>query len=303
MRAPTGQQFTLTRGSSSATITQLAAGLRELTIDGVVVAEPFAESSSPPAGCGIVLVPWPNRIRDGIWQLDGKPQQLDLTDPGFKQATHGLLRNTAYTVVSASDASITLGATVFPQHGYPFLLDTTVTYTLVDGGLEVTHTIENLSSAKAPAAVGAHPYFRIGDVATEDLTLSVQANSRFELDATLLPTTEHPVDGDFDLRAGKRLGDVDLNVTLAQLPEGETRSILTAPDGQSVEVWQDESFRFVQVYTPRNFPLLSQGGEQGLAVAIEPMTAAPDAFNSGLGLHWVEPGDTWTVRWGVRYSA
>jgi aldose 1-epimerase len=299
MRAPTGQQFTISRGSATATITELAAGIRRFSIDGVDLTEPFDESVSPPMGCGIVLVPWPNRIREGRWMLDGKPQQLDLTDPGYKQATHGLLRNTAYRVAAQSDAAITLAATVFPQHGYPFLLDTSVTYEVLDDGLDVTHVIENLSDAAAPVAVGAHPYFRIGDVPTADLMLTVPASTRFELDDSLLPVAEHPVDGDYDLREGRVLGEIDLNVTLGSLPAGPNSSVLTAPDGRSLEVWQDESFGFVQVYTPRNFPGL--GGERH-AVAIEPMTAAPDAFNSGLGLQWVEPGSSVTARWGIRFT-
>ena len=300
MRAPTGQQFTLTRDGATATITELAAGIRSFSIDGVDLVEPFAEESGPPMGAGIVLVPWPNRIREGAWLLDGKRQQLDLTDPGFKQATHGLLRNSAYRVGSRDESTITLEATVYPQHGYPFLLDTSVRYELVDHGLTVVHTITNQSDAAAPVAIGAHPYFRIGDVPTEDLTLTIAATTRFELDETLLPVTEHGVDGDFDLRAGRRLGEIDLNVTLGGLPFGATSSLLTAPDGRTLEVWQDPDFRYVQVYTPRNFP--RREGE-GLAVAIEPMTAAPDAFNSGLGLRWLDPGDTWTATWGIRYTA
>ena len=301
MRAPTGQQFTISREGATATVTELAAGLRRFSIDGVDLAEPFDEFASPPMGCGIVLVPWPNRIREGRWMLDGAPQQLDLTDPGYKQATHGLLRNTAYRVLESAAEAITLGATVYPQHGYPFVLETSVRYELVDGGLDVTHSITNDSERAAPVAIGAHPYFRIGDVPTEELTLTVPASTRFELDDSLLPVAEHPVDGDFDLREGRVLGEVDLNVTLGALPDGPNSSTLAAPDGRSLEVWHDENFRYVQVYTPRNFPMLS--GSKGLAVAIEPMTAAPDAFNSGLGLQWVQPGATLTARWGVRYHA
>lgn len=299
MHAPTGQQFTISRGSATATITELAAGIRRFTIDGVDLTEPFDESASPPMGCGIVLVPWPNRIREGRWMLDGTPQQLDLTDPGYKQATHGLLRNTAYRVAAQSDTAITLAASVYPQHGYPFVLDTSVTYELVDGGLEVTHVVANESDAAAPVAIGAHPYFRIGEVPTADLTLTIPASTRFELDESLLPIAEHPVDGEFDLREGRLLGEIDLNVTLGSLPAGENSSVLTAPDGRTLEVWQDESFGFVQVYTPRNFPGLAGVRH---AVAIEPMTAAPDAFNSGLGLQWVQPGESLTARWGIRYN-
>ena len=300
MRAPTGQQFTLTSGTSRAIITELAAGIRHFSIDGVDLTEPFDEQDGPPMGCGIVLVPWPNRIAEGAWTLDGKRQQLDLTDPQRKQATHGLLRNSPYRVAEQSDEAITLTAGVFPQHGYPFLLDTSVRYALVDGGMTVTHELFNASRSKAPVAIGAHPYFRIGDVPSADLTLTVGASTRFSMNELLLPVDEVPVDGDFDLRGGRVLGEIDLNVTLGGLPAGTTSSVLTAPDGRSLEVWQDENFRYVQVYTPRDFP---KDGGTALAVALEPMTAAPDAFNSGKGLRWLEPGETWTASWGVRYTA
>ncbi len=32
------------------------------------------------------------------------------------------------------------------------------------------------------------------------------------------------------------------------------------------------------------------------------MTAPPDAFNSGEGLRWLEPGDIWEARWGIRFE-
>src|SRR5690606_4908271 len=156
--------------------------------DGVAVTEPYDHDSLPPFGCGIVLAPWPNRVRDGRWQLDGETQQLDLTEPARDNAIHGLLRNTPYTVVDRTDAAITLAATVFPQHGYPFMLDTTVRYELVEGGLRVTHTASNRSDAAAPVAFGVHPFFRIGDVPVEDLVLTLAAGTRVGVDDRLNPT-------------------------------------------------------------------------------------------------------------------
>ena len=35
------------------------------------------------------------------------------------------------------------------------------------------------------------------------------------------------------------------------------------------------------------------------AVAIEPMTAPADALNSGVGLRRLNPGETWTLEWGI----
>src|SRR5580698_3956159 len=119
MRPPTGEQFRLSRstplGLAEATITQVAASIRELRIGGTELTEPYGEFSTPPFACGIVLVPWPNRVEDGSWKLDGVRQQLDITEPALHNAIHGLLRNTAYTALEQSDDSVTLGATIYPQ--------------------------------------------------------------------------------------------------------------------------------------------------------------------------------------------
>jgi aldose 1-epimerase len=306
MRALTGEQFVLTRatstGTSTAIVTEVAAALRSLEIDGVQVTEPYAAERTAPFGDGIVLVPWPNRVEDGIWLHEGKRQHLDITEPARHNAIHGLLRNTAYRVTERSEAAVTLAATVFPQHGYPFLLDTTVTYELVDDGLRVTHTFHNAGTTAAPVAVGTHPFFRIGDVPVEELVLRLSASTRFETDDRLIPVAENPVEGTkYDLRPGTPVGELYLDDAFGGIVAtgGESVSSLTAPDGRRVEMWQDESCGFVQVFTTRRFP---KAEGLGLAVAIEPMTAAPNALNTGQGLRWVEPDEEWAVTWGIRYS-
>jgi aldose 1-epimerase len=306
MRALTGEQFVLTRatatGSSTAIITEVAAALRTLEIDGVHITEPYGPDVVPPMGDGIVLAPWPNRVEDGIWMHEGKRQHLDITEPARHNAIHGLLRSTAYRVAEQSESAVTLAATVFPQHGYPFMVDTRVTYELVDGGIRVTHEFRNVSAVPAPIAVGTHPFLRIGDVPTEDLVLRLAASTRFETDDRLIPIAENPVEGTkYDLREGIAVNRLYLDDAFGgvEFVDGESVSSLTAPDGRRVEMWQDENCGFVQVFTTRKFP---KNGGLGLAVAIEPMTAAPNALNTGEGLRWLEPDEHWVVTWGIRYS-
>jgi aldose 1-epimerase len=304
MRAATGEQYILTRstplGDAEAIIVQVAASIRTLRIGGIDLTQPYPEYATPPSGDGMVLVPWPNRVRDGVWELDGVTQQLDITEPSKHNAIHGLLRNTPYRVIERTDDSLTLGATVFPQHGYPFLLETSVTYELLDDGLAVTHRILNESDSPAPVAIGTHPFFQIGDVPTDDLTLTVHAATRFPADERLNVSAEVPVDGDYDLRAGRRVAELTLDdgfggVTL----DGDVSAVLTAPDGRTIALWQDENFPYVQAFISRVFP---RGSGTVTAVALEPMTAPADAFNSGQSLRWVEPGETWLARWGIRYT-
>jgi aldose 1-epimerase len=303
MRAPTGEQFRLTRstpnGLAEAVIVQVAASIREFRIGGIELTEPYGEFSVPPFGDGIVLVPWPNRIEDGIWTLDGVKQQLDLTEPDKHNAIHGLLRHAPYKVIEQSEGGVTLGATVYPQHGYPFLLETSVRHELTDDGMTVTHRISNESDAPAPVAIGAHPFFQIGNVPTDELILTVHAGTRFPVDERLIPDAEVPVDGDFDLRSGRRVADLNLDDAFGDVtPVDQVTAVLTAPDGRSVALWQDENFPYVQIFTTRIFP---RGTGLVTAIAMEPMTAPADAFNSGQSLKWLNPGETWQAAWGIRY--
>lgn len=305
--SPIGELIELRTDRADATIGTLAAVLLGLSVDGHELTERTPATRLPGHGSGIVLAPWPNRVRDARWTHDGATQQLDITDPSRGNAIHGLLRNTAYRIRERTDASVLLGAVIHPQHGWPFLLDTWVRYALADDGLTVTHGARNLGSGSAPWAVGAHPYFRVGETPIEQLTLEVRGADYLELDDRLVPVAVHEVEtgGPFDLSAPRVLADLDLNVGYQDVATGPAgAAVLTAPDGGRTVVWQDEPFRWLQVFTPRDFPHVASDGTEtpALAVALEPMTAAPDALNSGEGLVWLEPGETWEASWGARYE-
>ncbi len=154
--------------------------------------ESYGDGEIPPGASGITLAPWANRVEDGgVWYLEGKKQQLDITEASRNNASHGLLRNTGYTLVDETEFSVTLEATVFPQHGYPFLVRQRVRYELDQSlDLRVSQTLINDSQATAPFVLGAHPYLRVGDVAPpEDLVLTVHAGTRLVADDRLI--TQH----------------------------------------------------------------------------------------------------------------
>lgn len=298
---PTGRQIVLDAHGARAEIGTVAAVLRSLTVGGVAVTEPFPEHATPPFGDGIVLVPWPNRVRDAKWTLDGEELALDVTEPDRSNALHGLLRYADYEIREQSAESVTLGALVPPQHGWPFLLDTWVRYELRPDGITVSQGATNHSARPAPYAAGSHPFLRVGASPVENLTLTVAAATYFDVDDRLNPIAEHPVDGtSFDLRTGALVADLDLDTAFGGVTHQQGAAAwLTAPDGATVELVQDVDWGYVQVFTTRKFP---RGGEFGLAVAVEPMTAPPDALNSGQGLQWIEPGASVEGSWGVRYT-
>ena len=65
---------------------------------------------------------------------------------------------------------------------------------------------------------------------------------------------------------------------------------------RTVTLQQGPGFDYVQAFTTVKYP------GQPLAVAIEPMTAPAEAFNSGRGLRRLAEGESWTLEWGIRFS-
>ena len=300
---PTGTQIHLTLERDghvvTADIAQVGASLRGLTVDGVDLIARYPEGSPSPSGSGIVLVPWPNRIRDGRWTHDGEARQLWITEPKLDNAIHGLLRYAPYAV-SEVDGAVTLRAGVFPQPGYPFVLETAVTYALNTDGITVTHVIRNGGTAPAPIAIGTHPFITVGDAAADELTITSPGATLITVDDRLLPTGMVPVPPELDLRGGRTLSELRLDHAYTDLTrdaDGLVRHTLTAANGDSTTLWQDAQFDFVQFYTGRDYP------GQEVALACEPMTAPADAFNSGVGLQWVTPDETFTATWGIDFRS
>ncbi|WP_336644975.1 aldose 1-epimerase family protein [Microbacterium sp. USHLN186] len=297
--SPTGIQLHLRRGEVTAQVAQVGASLRHLTVGGVEIMPPYPVDQPTPSCSGVVLAPWPNRIRDGVWQDGDVTRALAITEPKFGNASHGLLRYTAYEIAEQSDEAVTLRAAIVPQTGYPYLVATSVTYALTDAGIDVTHTLTNRSADPAPVALGTHPYFVMAGVDARELVLRLPAETYFETDDRMLPIGESPVASGTDLREGCRIGDVQLDTGYANLhrdADGFVRTTLTAPDGRTITLQQGEGFDYVQAFTTTKYP------GQPLAVAIEPMTAPAEAFNSGRGLRRLAAGESWTLHWGIRFS-
>lgn len=284
-----------------AVIGEVGAALRHLSIGGVALTPDLEDDSEAPFFCGKVLVPWPNRVRDGRWAHGGQTLQLGVNDPVHNTALHGLVHDAAHRPIARSASAVTLAAAITPKDGYPFRLDTEVTYRLVTDGLMTTHTIRNAGSASAPVALGAHPFLTIGDVPVETLTLVVDGTRHVNLDHRRIPVGEAPVHGSrWDLRSGRVVTDLDLDDSwsVRREPGGGSRHTLRAPDGRTVALEADHQFGFVHVFITREFPV---GGRAATAVAIEPMTAPANALNNGVGLRWLRPGAAFRASWAIRY--
>ena len=301
--APTGRQYELVHGAQRAVVVEMGAGLREYGSDSVPFVDGYGVEQLPDGARGQLLLPWPNRVAGATYRLAGKEFQLPVNEPRTGSAIHGLVRDKRWQLVDASSAAVTLALDLAPQDGYPFRLGLTATYTLHDSGLTVSVTAVNGGERPCPYGAGAHPYIRLaGGDAVDGALLHIPAAATLQADARGIPTgLELPVDGtDFDFQTPRQVGSQILDTAFTRLaPDGDgvIRIALTDADGgNGAEVWMDGSHRYAMIYSGDTLPDVRRR-RRGLAV--EPMTCAPDAFNSGAGLLVLQPGEAHTSTWGI----
>lgn len=297
MLPPSGDQFAIESDGYAAVVTESGGALRALSHDGRPLIDGFAEDAMASGGRGQILMPWPNRIRDGRYSFQGKEQQLALTEPKRHNASHGLVRWAAWSLVERDADRVVLGYRLPAQTGYPWTLDLRLEYAVGPDGLTVTQSATNRSGGAAPYASGAHPYLLAGPAPCDGWTLELPAATRLLTDdERLLPTGREDVTGtDYDFRTPRAIGDTVINHAFTDLGPDATVRIRSADAG--VELWVDEHHRWLQLYTADDTPT------PRVSLAVEPMIAPPDAFNSGEDLVVLEPDATFAATWGIRALA
>ena len=301
MTNPSGEQWTIRRGDQEATVVEVGGGLRTYAAGGLDLVAGYAADEMARAGRGQLLMPWPNRIRDGRYAFAGAQHQLALTEPARHNASHGLVRWVRWQPVRQNEQTVRLTTRLHPQPGWDGTLDLVVAYTLGDEGLTVTTSATNVGTTRAPFGCGAHPYVAIGDTALADVVLHLPAQKEVLVDDRLLPTHTDPVQVEHDFRSPRRLASTSLDTAYTGLHrdpatghwEVTVSGLAGRPD---VTVWGDEAFDWVQVFT-------TMGQDTGVdgtrGIAVEPMSCPPDAFNSGQGLVVLAPGESWSGSWGI----
>ena len=89
MVSPSGDQHEITGGGYRAVVTECGAGLRLLEHDGRPLVVGYDEDAQATSGRGQLLLPWPNRIRDGRYTFADVELQLPLTEVAKGHASHG----------------------------------------------------------------------------------------------------------------------------------------------------------------------------------------------------------------------
>jgi aldose 1-epimerase len=244
------------------------------------------------------LSPFVCRIANGKYRFEGKEFEFQNKFPDGS-AIHGLLYNKNFKITDefADDNS---GAVSLRYHykkddpAYPFDYVCEIRYTLHSGSsLQVETTILNLDDATIPLADGWHPYFRLGNK-VDDYILQFNSASMLEFDENLIPTGKTVEEASFQVphRIGERTLD---NCFIVDFQESVPCCVLHNPNNKlSLSFYTSPNYRYLQIFTP----------EHRNSIAIENLSAAPDAFNNGMGLLKLPPrrSETFNVWYTVSRS-
>jgi len=299
--APSGHQTELRHGDQRAVVVETGGALRTYSVAGRELLDGYAEDQMCPSARGQSLIPWPNRLRDGSYEFGGERLQLPLSEPAKHNAIHGLVRWANWTVAERDESRVAMEHVLHPRDGYPFALALGIKYRLDDRGLTVETTVTNVGEGACPYGAGAHPYLTAGTDTIDECTLQSPGAAWMPTDDRAIPTGSEPVEGtDYDFRSPRQLGSTQLDTGYGELerdPDGRARVVLGAPGGDArVTLWMDERYGYLMLFSGDSLPDRERR-RRGLGV--EPMTCAPNAFQSGEGLQTIQPGDSFTSAWGI----
>ncbi len=294
-------RFRLRYAGQSATVVEVGGAIRSYTAAGRPVLDGYGPGERCSGARGQTLIPWPNRLRDGTYTFEGTNHQLPLTEPGKHNAIHGLARWASWLAARHDEDRVTMTCVLFPQPGWPFTLDLSIDYQLGPAGLSVRTTATNTGTASCPYGAGAHPYLTLGTGIIDPLILRAPGAIRLRTDDQAIPAGTEPAEGTgYDFRTARAIGPAVLDTGYTDLcRDGDGMAWVELADpagGTAVPLWLDETCRYLMLFTGDS---LADPARRRQRLGVEPMTCAPNALQTGDGLHVLAPGESFGSAWGI----
>lgn len=229
------------------------------------------------------LSPFVCRVKEGKYHFGEQEHQLNKYFTKGN-AIHGLVYDRTFDVIETaakSDHALVKLQLEYEEEdeGFPFKYRSEVTYRLYTGNaLSLTTEIFNLDNKLMPVTDGWHPYFTLG-VPVDECQLEFQSKEIVDFDDSLIPTgILHPYQ---EFGSLKDLGNASFdNCFTVNFAECQPMCVFREPKQKlQVEIHPDMSYPYLQIFTPGH----------RRSVAIENLSAAPDAFNNAMGLIVLEP--------------
>ncbi|AZA09522.1 aldose 1-epimerase family protein [Corynebacterium pseudopelargi] len=285
-------------GDYHAEVNLLGGGLKALTYRGYPLVETYEDPSDPPLAAGLILAPWPNRVEDGQFSFEGQSYQLEISEPDRNNAIHGLVHNLIWSVVQRDTDSVVLRTEIPQSPGWPWQIELQVRYSLSEDGLELYAKAEAKESV-APFAFGWHSYLNCFGEPTDALQLEINVDEQLPLDSKRnLPSgslTRSPIVS--DLQAGVGLSGLVFDDCFTA--PGGVNARLTGEHG-AVMMRCSSNLGWAQIFTPDESLGVTYPG-RGRAVAIEPMSAPPNALHDDVDVEKLLPGSP--IEYRINISA
>lgn len=251
----------------------------------------------PDTNAGCRLAPFPGRVAYAKFNWQGKDYQLVNNVSWAPHALHGFLQNAEWAFKSfEADSEKCIAeftcdwAGAFAGFPFPFRATNKITFT--GESYSVESTVKNIGTKDMPYSEGWHPYFMLGEK-IDGLTLTLPEACLAELDSADIPKGTFHADTRFV--GGRTINDEFINDCFClDGKSARARMELKGTIG-SLDIWQnagDGQYNAIQIYTPPTRE----------SIAIEPMTAEPDALNHHRGLIVIPAGEQRTFRFGATFK-
>lgn len=226
------------------------------------------------------LSPFTCRMNKGEYRfnnMDFKIEKFYLSP----HAIHGITYDAVYKVKDIYEDDKQASVTLHYHYngvdkGYPFSYDVNLKWKLeAENKISIRAAVHHSNKQAIPYAEGWHPYFNLGKNINEN-TLQFDSDTMLEFDETLLPTGNKIKDNRFI--NGKLLNDIFLD-NCFELNKIEHPKCVLSNSQLQLTIMPETSFPYLQIYTPPHRK----------SIAIENLSAAPDAFNNGIGIKLLEP--------------
>ncbi len=245
-----------------------------------------------------ILFPFPNRLNDGKYSVNGMNYQFPINEKSRNNALHGLGFDKPFAIKSMSvqedSASISC---VYQSEGendaYPFSFLFEIIFTIKNSNdFEVEMNFINHTSFAIPVGLGWHPYFKLDEV-SNDSWLQMPECKQVVVNDKMIPTGKKKVFEEFNKI--KKIGERSLDTCFELKHKDGVANVLLQGQLGKLNYWQEAGERrwnFFQIFTPPTRK----------SVAIEPMTCNIDAFNNRDGLVMLESEKTMGGKFGVKFS-
>ncbi|KAA8923153.1 aldose 1-epimerase [Thermoplasma sp.] len=256
----------ITSDGSRALLSEIGSHLVSLQLDGVDILLPSYDDSPTHYGSAF-LFPYANRVRNAEYVLDGRNYSLPRNEG--KNSIHGLVLGQRLAVTTSKDDSLTMEANIQAGVGYPSDLKVRISHSITSKSYSCQISVSNVGDRRSPVAAGFHPYFLFKDrwrIVEPETAWLMEYDGPFptgKMDRITFDDDSYKKEYDNQFFADS---DIVLDTGYARLKISR------------------QAMPFFVIYNGKY--------SAGISVAVEPMMSAVDAFNNGIGLRLVNPGDT-----------